>query len=138
MKAFEKRLCIGERHVNVDNLLERSAAFALIFYQGSMQQICDFLEQTGFCPHLIRTFYLCAGNLKDDVDGPLEFKTVVHNVSLMVTPHTVAAALGMEANVVDMPYTQGHSLSNLNWCVVDDGVCLPNTRSAAILSIQRS
>ncbi len=130
MKAFENWECIGERHVNVGDLLARSAAFAQLFDQAGLAQICDFPKHTGFCIHLIRTFYLCAGHLKNSEGGPLELKTTVRNTQLTITQQTIADALGMEARVVGLPYTQGHTLTSLTGAKLLTGYacrihCLP-------------
>ncbi len=68
--------------------------------------------------------------MKDDIGGPYEFKTTARNVSITITPQTIANALGMEAHVVGLPYTQGHTLTALTWHKVVDGICLPHTVSA--------
>ncbi len=47
IKDFEKGECIGERHVNVKALKERSALFGTLFDQAGLAPICNFPESSG-------------------------------------------------------------------------------------------
>ncbi len=89
IKAFKKHEFIGERHVNVAALKERSSLFGTLFDQSGIAPICNFLESTGYCLHLVRTFYSCATQLADVEDGPKEFHTMVRNVKLKITPQVI-------------------------------------------------
>ncbi len=133
MKAFENRNCTGERHVNIANLRDHPAAFGILFDQLGLSPICNFPETNGFCIHLIRTFYLCVGQLKESDGGPMEFNTTVRNTPITITPQLIGEVLGMKAPLSGLHYLKGQTLTSLDWRRVIDGVCMADTRSAGNL-----
>ncbi len=115
IKVFENRECIGEQHVNVGNLRDRSTVFGTLFDQAELFPICKFPETSEYCINLIRTFYLCMNRLQDIEGGPMEFRTMVRNTHLTITPQIIGEVLGMNAQLDGTHYMKGQTLTSVDW-----------------------
>ncbi len=116
---FQTKDCIGERHVNLGALRSRSAEFGQIVDLANLSPICSFPERTGYCAHLVRTFFINARQLQDVENGPMEFVTMVRGSMTgpsMTGPH----------------YLKARSMTDASWKTVVHRICVPDTPTHGI------